>query len=94
MKWIYLFKILIIIFFSNIKTKENKNKNIPKGNRKTFYPETDFDEILSSINAKNYINISINELKIFNRTINIRDKPNLSVVIPIYNKEKIIKRTI
>ena len=97
MKFIYLFKILIIIYFSNIITTEIKNLKLikeNKENRKTFFPETNFDEILSSINAKNYINISINELKTLNRTINISEKPKLSVVIPIYNKEKIIKRTI
>ena len=97
MKFIYLFKILIIIYFSNIITKEIKTLKLfkeNKVNRKTFFPETNFDEILSSIDAKNYINISINELKTLNRTINISEIPKLSVVIPIYNKEKIIKRTI
>ena len=94
MNFIYLFKIVIIIFFSNIITSEKTNLNLPKEKIKAFVTETNFDEILTSINAKDYINTSINELKILNRTFNQSEKPNLSVVIPIYNKEKIIKRTI
>lgn len=49
-------------------------------------------QLIISINAKEYVSKCINDEPIFNKTI-IKE-PKLSIVIPVYNKENIIKRTI
>ena len=90
----YSFKLVIIIFLSIIIAWIKIDLYLYNKKIQSFVSETNFDDILSSINAKDYINTSINELKLLNRTFNASDKPKLSIIIPIYNKEKIIKRTI
>ena len=90
----YSFKLVIIIFLSIIIAWIKIDLYLYNKKIQSFVSETNFDDILSSINAKDYINTSINELKLLNRTFNVSDKPKLSIIIPIYNKEKIIKRTI
>ena len=90
----YSFKLVIIIFLSIIIAWIKIDLYLYNKKIQSFVYETNFDDILSSINAKDYINTSINELKLLNRTFNVSDKPKLSIIIPIYNKEKIIKRTI
>ena len=88
----HFIKILIFIYFIQKLKIEEEQKKIQKTNH--FEVETNFDNIISSINAKDYVNKIINGIEIFNRTYNITNDPKLSVVIPIYNKENIIKRTI
>ena len=90
----YSFKLVIIIFLSIIIAWIKIDLYLYNKKIQSFVYETNFDDILASINAKDYINTSINELKLLNRTFNVSDKPKLSIIIPIYNKEKIIKRTI
>lgn len=88
----HFIKILIFIYFIQKLKIEEEQKKIQKTNH--FEVEINFDNIISSINAKDYVNKIINGIEIFNRTYNITNDPKLSVVIPIYNKENIIKRTI
>ena len=84
---------LIIYFFHRISTGFTKTKIFYEKSR-NFKPETNFTDILSSIKAKEFINCSINDKQIVNKTYTLCNKPKLSIIIPIYNKEKIIKRTI
>ena len=71
----YSFKLVIIIFLSIIIAWIKIDLYLYNKKIQSFVYETNFDDILASINAKDYIT-------------------KLSIIIPIYNKEKIIKRTI
>ena len=83
-----IFHIIKILLFANFSyilyLKNNKHFNL----------ERYLKQLMLSINAKDYISKSINEVHAINRTIILSKKPKLSIVIPIYNKENIIKRAI
>ena len=95
-KLIHFLKILIIFYLSIKLIIKYKYGELYNEKPKHFQQETNFEEIIKSINAKEYINKSINENYIFdiNKISNLTSEPKLSVVIPLYNKEKIINRTI
>ena len=66
------------------------NKIFNKLNKTNLY-----DNMLESAQkARNYINISVNGILLKNKKLKGSKKPKISIVIPVYNKEKIIKRTL
>ena len=106
---IYLLLILIFIYEINIMFNSfNKviNKNIKiegldynfnkELEKKNIYKKYTFDTLASSYNkSKEFINLNINGILINNKTdFKSNQNPLVSVIIPIYNSQNFIYRTI
>ena len=82
---------------NNLKINNaNKNLNISKKLTDIIYTENqiNYDSLFNAANrARNFINKSAKGI-LFNKTFKVSDSPKISVVIPVYNCEKTIKRAI
>ena len=77
----YLF--LLYNRFNNIKANFNNSKYFNETMLQIFFQK-----------YKNYVNVSSQGLLLTSQKFNISKYPKISVVIPVYNKEIIIKRTL